>query len=280
MEAKNEIRRVNDPRNRGYDAYSGLWWMGFRLSDDFAAAELRQVFKSEIQRVGTEGAKVLRELGNKVEKMEKLRSGGDLLREVHEAAEELQVMIDQKSYHLVNSKSWVSGRRPKEFEDPDHFQELKDNEDKSLVINSLSEAALNSRSTHALRTWDPQNPNVSVNINNPSISQLGGSSEDIFKQQMHWPSRLSVLGDVILNEREVRTYESASALSLATFTSLLIEFVARLQNLVNSFEELSEKAKFVEPVDPAAAAAAAATKEEVVVVGFWTRLLRCLCFKD
>ncbi|KAK3042794.1 hypothetical protein RJ639_001067, partial [Escallonia herrerae] len=243
---------------------------GCILSEIQAAAELRQVFRSEIQRVGTEGAKVLREIGNKVEKMEKL-SPGDLLDQVHEAAEELQIMIDQKSYHMVNSESWVSGRRPKEFEDPDHVQELKDNESKHLVINSLSEVAHNSRSTQTLRNFDPHNPNISTTTSVPQW----GSSEDMpfpsLKQQMHWPSRLSVHGDVILNEREVRTYESASALSLATFTSLLIEFVARLQNLVNSFEELSEKAKFKEPVEPTT------TKD---VAGFWTRLFRRICFKD
>lgn len=230
-----------------------------------ASSELRQVFKDGIQKVGTEGAKVLRMLGEKVEKMEKL-SPGDLLQEVHDAAEDLQMMIDQKSYLLVNAENWEGEKRQGKFVDPELLQELKDNENKPVMINSLSESA-NLKSMQTLRNYDPQNPNMSINV---SVSQWG-SGEDVLRQQTMWPSRLSLIGDTILNEREVRTYESASALSLATFTSLLIEFVARLQNLVHSFEELSEKAKFSEPINPAE------TKD---AVGVWARILKSMCCKD
>lgn len=239
---------------------------GCILSEIQAPFELRRVFRNEIQRVGSEGAHVLRELANKVEKMEKL-SPGDILHEVHRAAEELQMMIDLKSYLLVNSANWEDGRRPKEFEDPNALLEGKDNEHKQTVIHSLSELSLNVRSASTLRQFDPHNPNVSIN---PSVGTWGSNGE-MFKDQVTWPSRLSILGDAILNEREVRTYESASALSFATFTSLLMEFVARLQNIVNSFEELSKKAKFQEPTDPLL------SKE---MDSFWTRLLRSIGIKD
>lgn len=173
--------------------------------------------------------------------MEKL-SPGDLLEEVHEAAEELQMLIDQKSYLLINAENWERGKRPKNLEDPEELQDLRDSQQKPMLINSLSEATLNLRSMQSLKHMDTQNPNMSI------ISQWE-STNDMLKQQMNWPSRLSMIGDTILNEREVRTYESASPLSLATFTSLLVEFVARLHNLVSAFEVLSNKAKFKEPVD-------------------------------
>ncbi|KAF3625775.1 Aluminum-activated malate transporter 9 [Capsicum annuum] len=217
------------------------------LSEIQAASELRQVFCKEIQRVGIEGAKVIRHLGDKVEKMEKL-SPRDLLEEVHEAAEDLQLLIDQKSYLLVQVKNWESSKQPDQFEDHEHLQELHDHEPKYMSINSLSEATLNMRSTHTLKHLDNDNPNLSLNISSTHLC----SSGNMFNQ-MVWPSRLSILGDVIINEREVRTFESACPLSLATFTSLLIEFVARLQNLVNAFQVLSEKAKFKEPADAAGA---------------------------
>ncbi|KAG6435037.1 hypothetical protein SASPL_106686 [Salvia splendens] len=228
---------------------------GCILSEIQASSELRQAFKDGIQRVGTEGAKVLRMLGDKVEKMEKL-SEDNPLQKIHDAAEDLQMMIDQKSYLLVNAQNWDATKPPPEKAgDREMLQELRD--------NSLDDGA-HLRSTQTM--WIPESNQTSMSMHH-SASQWG-SAEDLLGQQSMWPSRLSVIGDELLNEREVRTYESASALSLANFTSLLIEFVARLQNLVNSFNELSEKAKFADSAE---------TKE---VVGFWSRTLKVMCCKD
>lgn len=193
-----------------------------------ASAERRKVFGAELQRVGTEGANVLRQLGNKVEKMEKL-GPADLLKDVHEAAEQLQKRIDQRSYLLVDAESWQIGRGPKQFEEPENILDLKENEKMQLGNKSLSETVLDMRSV-------------------PSAATSNRSAEVLFRKKSSWPFRLTFNGDGVVKKDGFKTYESASALSLATFASLLIEFVARLHNVVDSFEELCEKAEFREPI--------------------------------
>jgi hypothetical protein len=152
--------------------------------------------------------------------MEKL-GPGDILKDVHEATEKLQKKIDKTSYLLVNSKSWEIGRQPKTLEHQENILD-KDNERIQLGFKSLSETVLDLG----------------------SLPPMNGYSKDKFKEQTSWPLCLS---DAVGKEND-KTYESASALSLATFVSLLIEFVARLQNVVDTFEELSEKAAFEEPL--------------------------------
>lgn len=204
--------------------------------------------------MSAEGAKVLLELGNKVEKMEKL-SPGNILKEVHEAAEQLQKKIDQKSYLLVNSESWEIRRQPEEVEDPDNNLNGKEN-NLQLGIKSVSETVLDIRS---FPIWTP------------SALPVSESLDTMFKKEAsNCPPHLSSFSiSSVTLDIESKTYESASALSLATFTSLLIEFVARLQNVVNAFEELSGKADFKEPthVSPTVT-----TKH----IRFWTRLSFCL----
>ncbi|XVF03422.1 hypothetical protein REPUB_Repub04eG0260100 [Reevesia pubescens] len=204
---------------------------GCILSEIQAPPEKRQVFSSELQKVGAEGAKVLRELGSKLEKMEKL-SSGDILKNVHEAAEQLQKKIDQKSYILVNSESWEIGGRPKELEDLKSLEDTQEDENNHLGFKSFSEAVLDLRS-------------IPVGISSlPPCN--GDAAKNMFRR---WPSNLSSNAEIITKGDKCKTYESASALSLATFSSLLIEFVARLGNVVDSFEELSQKANFKEPIN-------------------------------
>ncbi|WRX16012.1 Aluminum-activated malate transporter - like 3 [Theobroma cacao] len=224
---------------------------GCILSEIQAQPEKRQVFAGELQRVGNAGAKVLRELGDKIEKMEKL-SSAEILKEIHEAGEDLQMKIDEKSYLLVNSESWATAPQFKEYEEPMmSIIDVKDDENK--VIKSLSDM------------FDVQNPNTGMDSR---ISDL--ISSDSMLKKPSWP-RLSFTADALLSQQESKIYESASSLSLATFASLLIEFVARLQNLVDAFQELSEKANFKVPIDQPAG------KE---VVGFWNRLRSCFHSKN
>ncbi|CAJ1932314.1 unnamed protein product [Sphenostylis stenocarpa] len=204
---------------------------GCILSEIQAPPEKRLVFSNELQRVGTEGAKVLRQLGSKVEKMEKL-SNIDILLKVHDAAEQLQMKIDQQSFLLVNSESWQVAKKPKEVDDHDNLIDLKDHESKHSLISSVSETGAESRL------------NISLE---PSLPELH-ISQSMMCNKISWP-RLSFLGDSMLLEQDSKVYESASSLSLATFASLLIEFVARLQNLVDEFQDLSEKANFKDPFD-------------------------------
>lgn len=221
---------------------------GCILSEIQAPAEKRLVFAEALLKVGNAGAKVLREIGIKVEKMEKL-DPGDLLEEVHVAAEELQMKIDQKSYLLVNFEDWEEGKRPKEFEDPERVAQMKDyGSSHQLVFNSLSEAVLNFDNDQMQSTFGaPPNSRASMMFG-AGPSMQGMFSTESIGSRTQWPSRLSLLPDLKINEKEAKTYESASSLSLATFSSLLVEFVARLGNLVDSFEDLSEKANFKDPI--------------------------------
>lgn len=226
-----------------------------------APAEKRQVFGNELRRVGYEGAKVLRELGDKLKKMEKIDSAV-ILSEVHDAAEELQKKIDAKSYLLVNSESWEIGNRLEDEGQPQESLNMDDEATRFREYRSLSEAVLDLRAFPIPKSWDDT---VSSDIN--SVQSAALPAKKMFKKQESWPAQVSIKPGGVIPEEESKTYENASALSLATFTSLLIEFVARLQNLVDSFEELSEKAKFNDLMK----------WERSKSPGFWRRF--CNCFQ-
>ncbi|MCH99745.1 aluminum-activated malate transporter 4-like, partial [Trifolium medium] len=193
---------------------------GCILSEIQSPPEKRLVFYQELQKVGAEGAKVLRQLGSKVEKMEKL-SRSDILLEIHEAAELLQMKIDSHSYLLVNSENWEAVRQ---------HQSRQNEKSENLIDENNKQSATN-------ESGDESKLNISIQH---SVAE-SSFAQTMNKSLVSWP-HLSFCTDAIINEAESKVYESASSLSLATFASLLIEFVARLQNLVDEFQDLSEKA--------------------------------------
>ncbi|KAL0380748.1 UNVERIFIED_CONTAM: Aluminum-activated malate transporter 9 [Sesamum angustifolium] len=157
---------------------------GTLLSEIQAPPEKRHVFASELQRVGAEGAKVLRLLESKIEKMEKLDKD-DILEQVHEEAEQLQKKIDKKSYLLVKSESWEIGKCP---------QELSENESVELDFGfrSLSETILDVRSMPIVTTNLP-----TKEFANPAL-----------RRQTAWPSCFSLDGESIIKEDEVRNMKA------------------------------------------------------------------------
>ncbi|XP_044955203.1 aluminum-activated malate transporter 5-like [Hordeum vulgare subsp. vulgare] len=284
---------------------------GCILSEIQSTPENRKVFSAELHRVGEEAAKVLRELGHRVKTMTRL-SSPNILAEVLHAAEELQTKIDQRSYLLVNTERWgedtaASTTTPagagasSENEAPEHavvinvptLHKLESNATparaagvglpplhKSESNTTLARAASviipplhkSESSTALARAAGVSIPPVHKSDSNTTLARFDSVPMSLadglaLKSQGSWHHRMP-----LFEAAEARAYESASALSLGTFASLLIEFVARLGNLVNAVEELSDKAGFKDPVEEPSAASR--KEEEAGVLGRMTRFFR------
>lgn len=203
-----------------------------------APPKSRLMFRDELQNIGIESAKVLREIGDRIEKMKQLGSG-DILSFVNQAAEELQDKIDKRSYIFVNSEKWEIGRRQEtktaKVEGEEGRRRSGNEADHSdlnhFAVKSQSEAVLDLRYVE----FEIHNDRISENKSTGETSESNKTDESQPAYHMH----------TAINAQS-RIYESASELSLVTFASLLIEFVARLSNLVDCFEELCQSARFQE----------------------------------
>ncbi|KAM0939406.1 putative aluminum-activated malate transporter [Dioscorea sansibarensis] len=203
-------------------AYEVMALHGCLHSEIQAPYNLRCTFQSEILDVTTQAAELLRTLGKDINLM-KLNIQKGLLKKVHSFTERLQRSIDMHSYLLTSNLHLYDPPKPQNFR---------------LSFNVKDSATLNS----------------DTNETNAQQDQLS-YHETMRKQQIRlhsWPSREvdefedeSVGVDLM---PRMRALESTAALSLATFASLLIEFVARLDHLVDAVDMLAKMAKFKQEV--------------------------------
>uniref|UniRef100_A0A0D9V5E1 Uncharacterized protein n=1 Tax=Leersia perrieri TaxID=77586 RepID=A0A0D9V5E1_9ORYZ len=196
-------------------AYEVVAMHGCLHSEIQAPDGVREAFRAEIEDAALQAAELVRVLGGDVDAM--TRSAAErlsLLKSVHGSAYRLQLALELNSHLLVSTGSVA--------------EEMTISGGGGGLERSCSRQVVHESTTRRQR------------------------------QQMSWPSReadeLEEMeagsGYAAAMMMRMRALESTAALSLATFASLLLEFVARLDHLVDAVDELSKLAKFREDTDP------------------------------
>ncbi|KAK0588016.1 hypothetical protein LWI29_032885 [Acer saccharum] len=213
-----------------YCAYEVMALHGVLHSEIQAPYNLRITFQSEIRDVTSQAAELVRCLGKDISSMKRSLKTC-LLKRVHSSTERLQRTIDMHSYLLTTTYC----------DPPDN-----NNSSKSVLLPKHSSDLSNQLAELESKSLEKDST--------PAVVVQGGESyHEMMRKQsrrLHsWPSR-EVDAFAFVEEGGVdilprmRALESTAALSLATFTSLLIEFVVRLDHLVEAVDELSKIAKY------------------------------------
>ncbi|XP_021603710.2 LOW QUALITY PROTEIN: aluminum-activated malate transporter 9 [Manihot esculenta] len=200
-----------------------------------APHNLRVAFQSEIQDAATQAAELVRNLGKDISNM-KWSLKTSLLKKVHISTERLQHATDMHSYLFISNSEAINNSY-KPFLKPSHTH--------STTLHDISNQLPELEGNCLVKNSEALNQSASSETIPPG--QLVESYHEMMRRQsrrLHsWPSR-----EVDAFEEEggprMRTLESTAAQSLDTFASLLIEFVARLDRLVEAVDELSKMAKF------------------------------------
>ncbi|GFP86667.1 aluminum-activated malate transporter 9 [Phtheirospermum japonicum] len=203
-----------------YCTYEVMALHGVLHSEIQAPHNLRVAFQNEIQDATRDASELIRCLGQDISNMQRTLKI-HLLKRVHSSTERLQRAMDMHSYLLTSTHS------PSDNNSSKPLSRLSQTSS-STLSNDLS--------------------NQMADIENKSLEHNPGlTSQPSLQRQYSWPSReVDGFDGLSLNwvPTRMRALESTAALSLATFTSLLVEFVARLDHLVEAVDELSKMAKF------------------------------------
>ncbi|KAJ9706069.1 hypothetical protein PVL29_001572 [Vitis rotundifolia] len=221
-----------------YCAYEVMALHGVLHSEIQAPYNLRLTFQSEIKEATSQAAELVRCLGKDLSSM-KQSIKTSLLKKVHSSTERLQYAIDLHSYLLTCHS-----------DPPDTSSKPLPKLLSHAVSYDLSDQLIDP--SGQLNDPNPQTQDTpSGTLPLPPVT--AESYHEMMRKQMRrlhsWPSRevdaFEEEGGLCMDTLpRMRALESTAALSLATFTSLLIEFVARLDHLVEAVDQLAVMAKF------------------------------------
>ncbi|KAL5727147.1 hypothetical protein ACHQM5_000373 [Ranunculus cassubicifolius] len=217
-----------------YCAYEVMALHGVLHAEIQAPQNLRIAFRMEILDASNNVAELVRSLGKEISNMVSTPKASSLLK-VHTSTERLQRAIDMHSYLLTSC-----------------------HEDLSISSKTVLSHTLSTKLSHTPST--KLSHTLSSNLSDlPSLklptstapTQTESYHESMKKSQRRlysWPSReldaFDESGLEMDNVPRMKALESTAAMSLATFSSILIEFVARIDHLVESVNDLAKMAKF------------------------------------
>ncbi|XP_042374476.1 aluminum-activated malate transporter 9-like isoform X1 [Zingiber officinale] len=206
-------------------AYEVMALHGCLHSEIQAAYNLRCTFRTEILDATDQAAELLRRLAKDINNM-KHNVQTSLLKHVHGSSERLQRSVDVHSYLFTlgghQDASPPSKPPSARLSNTFSFNNNNSNNDgeETTAVQTESYHEMMRRQQRRLHSWPSR--------------EVDGFEEDAAAGADSFP--------------RMRALESTAALSLVTFTSLLIEFVARLDHLVEAVAELAKLANFRQDV--------------------------------
>ncbi|ERM97497.1 hypothetical protein AMTRI_Chr02g217480 [Amborella trichopoda] len=205
-------------------AYEVMALHGCLHSEIQAPHNLRSAFEPEIREAGNDAAELVRSLGKDISNMTRSQPAS-LLKKVHNSTERLQRSIYMHSY-LLTSPSEPLNADTKPSLKP---QLSSSNSDLSKRLAEYEGMKKFSESEGTTESYHETMKKQQRRLHSWPSCDIGGFEEEAVGVDL--PTKLTAL-------------ESTTALSLATFASLLIEFVARLDHLVEAVDELANLARF------------------------------------
>ncbi|KAK4262834.1 hypothetical protein QN277_028339 [Acacia crassicarpa] len=226
-----------------YCAYEVMALHSILHSQIQAPYNLRITLGSEIQEVTEQAAELVRELGRDINNM-KWCVKSSLIKMLHNSTERLQRSTELHAYILTSTLE----SKPSTVSKLSHALSMSS----SLSSTNVS-AVVSGESTEL----DPQKNSIMQAQNNGGgvspPAQQKESDHEMMRRQLRriysWPSiEVDAFdGDYGTTSDffpRMRPLESTAALSLTNFTSTLVEFVARLDHLIQAVDKLSKMAKF------------------------------------